>query len=64
MPRFAARSNVTLNVTLPGHTPFACAVMRDSTVVTEGAEGDAVQTEIQVEEATVQRVCEHSDLPH
>jgi len=27
--------------------------MRDSTVMTEGAEGDAVQTEIQVEEATV-----------
>ena len=29
--------------------------MRDSTVVTEGAEGDAVKTEIQVEETPVQR---------
>ena len=63
MPRFAGRSNVTLNVTLPGHTPFACEVMRDSTVVTEGAEGDAVPTEIPVEEAMVQRVCARSDPP-
>jgi len=54
---------VTLNVTHAGHTPFARAVMRDSTVVTEGAEGDAVQTEIPVEEATVQRVCPRSDPP-
>ena len=64
MPRVAARSNVTLNVTLPGHTPFAGAVTRNSTVVTERVEGDAVQTELQVEsEATVQQVCARSDPP-
>jgi len=64
VPRVAARSNVTLNVTLPGHTPFAGAVTRNSTVVTERVEGDAVQTELQVEsEATVQQVCARSDPP-
>ena len=63
MPRVAARSNVTLNVTLAGHTPFERAVTRDSTVMTEGAEGDAIQTELQFERSSGRRVREHSDPP-